>query len=404
MPVNIILPQWGMGMNDGTVIKWLKKVGDPVSKGDQLVEIESSKVNAEVEATADGTLGRIIVQEGTTVNIGTVLGLLIAEGETAADLPPEAAPAPAASRPGAPAAAAAGPARPAAGASRTGGNAVVTPRARKLATDLGVDVENITGTGPSGRITEDDVRKAADGGGQAAAPAPASTVPVREVIPLTGMRGTIARRMSASAQVPTVTLNTHADVTPAIELQRELLKAWRTERIRPQYQDLVLAAVARALTEIPQANAHLVGNEIRILDEVNLGVAVALPEGLVVPVIHNAGKKSALEIAKEVRDLAKAAKDGTIKIDQMTGSTFSVTNLGAYDIEAFDPLLNPPEIGILGLGRVEERTAVIDGQIVIRSIGHLSLTFDHRAWDGAPAAEFLRTIVRHLKEPSWMLG
>jgi pyruvate dehydrogenase E2 component (dihydrolipoamide acetyltransferase) len=403
MPVNIILPQWGMGMNDGTVIKWLKKVGDPVSKGEQLVEIESSKVNAEVEATANGTLGRIIVQEGTTVNIGTVLGLLLAEGETAADLPPEAAPAPstAASRPGTPAAASA---RPVAGASRTGGNAVVTPRARKLAKDLGVDVENITGTGPSGRITEDDVRKAAEGGGQAAAPAPASTVPVREVIPLTGMRGTIARRMSASAQVPTVTLNTHADVTLAIELQRELLKAWRTERIRPQYQDLVLAAVAKALTETPQANAHLVGNEIRILDEVNLGVAVALPEGLVVPVIHNAGKKSVLEIAKEVRDLAKAAKDGTIKIDQMTGSTFSITNLGAYDIEAFDPLLNPPEIGILGLGRVEERTAVIDGQIVIRSIGHLSLTFDHRAWDGAPAAEFLRTIVRHLKEPSWMLG
>jgi pyruvate dehydrogenase E2 component (dihydrolipoamide acetyltransferase) len=403
MPVNIILPQWGMGMNDGTVIKWLKKVGDPVSKGEQLVEIESSKVNAEVEATANGTLGRIIVQEGTTVNIGTVLGLLLAEGETAADLPPEAAPAPstAASRPGTPAAASA---RPVAGASRTGGNAVVTPRARKLAKDLGVDVENITGTGPSGRITEDDVRKAAEGGGQAAAPAPASTVPVREVIPLTGMRGTIARRMSASAQVPTVTLNTHADVTLAIELQRELLKAWRTERIRPQYQDLVLAAVAKALTETPQANAHLVGNEIRILDEVNLGVAVALPEGLVVPVIHNAGKKSVLEIAKEVRDLAKAAKDGTIKIDQMTGSTFSITNLGAYDIEAFDPLLNPPEIGILGLGRVEERTAVIDDQIVIRSIGHLSLTFDHRAWDGAPAAEFLRTIVRHLKEPSWMLG
>jgi pyruvate dehydrogenase E2 component (dihydrolipoamide acetyltransferase) len=402
MPVNIILPQWGMGMNDGTVIKWLKKVGDPVTKGDQLVEIESSKVNAEVEATADGTLGRINVQEGTTVNIGTVLGLLLAEGETAADLPPEAAPAaPAASRPGPTASAAS---RPTPGASRTGGNAVVTPRARKLAKELGVDVENITGTGPSGRITEDDVRKAAEGGAQAAAPAPASTVPVREVIPLTGMRGTIARRMSASAAIPTVTLNTHADVTPAIELQRELLKVWRTERIRPQYQDLVLAAVARALTETPQANAHLVGNEIRILDEVNLGVAVALPEGLVVPVIHNAGKKSALEIAKEVRDLAKAAKDGSIKIDQMTGSTFSITNLGAYDIEAFDPLLNPPEIGILGLGRVEERTAVIDGQIVIRSIGHLSLTFDHRAWDGAPAAEFLRTVVKHLKEPAWMLG
>jgi pyruvate dehydrogenase E2 component (dihydrolipoamide acetyltransferase) len=121
-------------------------------------------------------------------------------------------------------------------------------------------------------------------------------------------------------------------------------------------------------------------------------------------VVHDAGSKSALEIAQEVRDLARAAKNGSLTIDQMTGSTFSVTNLGAYDIEAFDPLINPPEIGILGLGRVEERPSVIDGEIVIRSIGHLSLTFDHRAWDGAPAAEFLRTIVGHLKEPSWMLG
>ena len=396
MPVNIILPQWGMAMNDGTVIKWLKSVGDPVKKGDQLVEIESSKVNAEVEATADGTLGRINVEEGKTVNVGTILGLLLKEDETAADLP-AAVVAPVATAPrGAPS-------RPAAGGSAgaPGRKAVVTPRARRLAGELGVDVENITGTGPSGRVTEDDVRAASEG--SSAAPA-ASSVPVRETIKLSGMRGTIARRMSASAQAPTVTLNTHADVTPAIELQRELLKAWRNDRIRPQYQDMVLAAVARALTETPQANAHLVGDEIRILEEVNLGIAVALPEGLVVPVIHNAGTKSPLEIAKEVRELARAAKAGSLTIDQMTGSTFSVTNLGAYDIEAFDPLINPPEVGILGLGRVEERPAVVNGEIVIRSIGHLSLTFDHRAWDGAPAAEFLRTIVGHLKDPAWMLG
>lgn len=401
MPVDIILPQWGMGMNDGTVIRWLKSIGDPVKKGDQLVEIESAKVNAEVEATADGTLGRINVEEGKTVDIGTILGLILKEGETTADLP-AAVIAPAA-RPagGAPARPVARPGSPA----RPGQKVVVTPRARRLAGELGVDVETVTGTGPSGRVTEEDVKKASEGGptSPGAVALPRSTVPVRETIKLAGMRGTIARRMSASAQAPTVTLNTHADVTPAMAMQRELLNAWRKDRIRPQYQDMVLAAVARALTETPKANAHLVGDEIRILDEVNLGVAVALAEGLVVPVIHNAGKKSPLEIAREVRDLARAAKDGSLTIDQMTGGTFSVTNLGAYDIEAFDPLINPPEIGILGLGRVEERPAVINGEIVIRSIGHLSLTFDHRAWDGAPAAEFLRTIVNHLKDPVWML-
>lgn len=401
MPVNIILPQWGMAMNDGTVIKWLKAIGDPVKKGDLLVEIESSKVNAEVEATSDGTLGRIDVEEGKTVNVGTNLGLILKEDETEADLPeivaaPAAAPkqGAASSRPSTPGASGA-----------PGRRAVVTPRARRLAGELGVDVDNVTGTGPSGRITEDDVRTASESG--SAAPAgglPPSTVPVKETIKLSGMRGTIARRMSESAQAPTVTLNTHADVTAAMEMQRQLLSAWRSDRIRPQYQDMVLAAVARALTETPQANAHLVGDEIRVLEEVNLGVAVALPEGLLVPVIHNAGKKSPIEIAKEVRELARAAKAGALTIDQMTGSTFSITNLGAYDIEAFDPLINPPEIGILGLGRVEERPAVIDGEIVIRSIGHLSLTFDHRAWDGAPAAEFLRTIVGHLKDPAWMLG
>jgi pyruvate dehydrogenase E2 component (dihydrolipoamide acetyltransferase) len=399
MPVNIILPQWGMAMNDGTVIKWLKSIGDPVKKGDQLVEIESSKVNAEVEATSDGTLGRINVEEGKTVNVGTVLGLLLKEGETAADLPEiVAAPPPAAPRGNA-----SRPATPSSAPSVR--KAVVTPRARRLAGQLGIDVESVVGTGPSGRVTEDDVRKASEGGTSAPAAGLApSTVPVRETIKLSGMRGTIARRMSESAQAPTVTLNTHADVTPAIEIQRELLKAWRSDRIRPQYQDMVLAAVAKALIETPQANAHLVGDEIRILEEVNLGVAVALPEGLLVPVIHNAGTKSPLGIAKEVRELARAAKAGSLSIDQMTGSTFSVTNLGAYDIEAFDPLINPPEIGILGLGRVEERPAVVNGEIAVRSIGHLSLTFDHRAWDGAPAAEFLRTIVRHLTDPAWMLG
>jgi pyruvate dehydrogenase E2 component (dihydrolipoamide acetyltransferase) len=210
--------------------------------------------------------------------------------------------------------------------------------------------------------------------------------------------------MTESAQAPRVTLNTHADVTAAIEVQRKLVDKWRTEKLRPQYQDLVVAALARALKETPRANAHLVGDEIRILDEVNLGVAMAVADGLLVPVIKNADKKTALQMAQEIRELARAAKAGSLKSDQLSGSTFSLTNLGSYDIESFDPLLNPPEIGILGVGRVEDRPAVVDGEIKIRSIGHLSLTFDHRAWDGAPAAEFLRTIVKHLKSPEWLLS
>jgi pyruvate dehydrogenase E2 component (dihydrolipoamide acetyltransferase) len=273
---------------------------------------------------------------------------------------------------------------------------------------MGVDLADVTGSGPSGRVTEDDVKRAAaapDGGTSAptaAAPPPESVVPVKELVKLSGLRGTIARRMSESTAIPSVTLSTTADVTEAVAFQRELVGEWREHRIRPQYQDLVIAAVARALKENPIANAHLVGDEVRILDEINVGIAMAIPEGLLVPVIKNADQKSLLEIAQEVRDLAKKAKSNSLGIDEMTNGTFSITNLSSYNIDVFDPLLNPPEIGILGIGTVEEKPAVVDGEVVVRSIANLNLTFDHRAWDGAPAADFVRSIAKLLSDPGWM--
>jgi pyruvate dehydrogenase E2 component (dihydrolipoamide acetyltransferase) len=405
MSAPIILPQWGMGMNDGEVIKWLKAVGDPVAKGDQLVEIESSKVNAEVEATADGTLGRIDVEEGRVVDVGTVLGYLLEDGDSDSDLPAAAAATVSASTQ-APIVASPS-AAPVASAAPKGGKQVVTPRARRLAKEMGIDLAGVTGTGPSGRVTEDDVKAAgsapaAGATAGAAAPLPESIVPVKEVVKLSGLRGTIARRMTESAAIPAVTLSTTADVTDAVAYQRELVGEWREHRIRPQYQDLVIAAVARALKETPIANAHLIGDEVRILDEVNVGIAMAIPEGLLVPVIKNADQKSLLEIALEIRDLAKKAKSNTLSIDEMTNSTFSITNLSSYNINTFNPLLNPPEIGILGVGTVEERPAVVDGEVAIRSIANLNLAFDHRAWDGAPAAEFVRSIAKLLSDPSWM--
>ena len=392
-------------MNDGEVIKWLKAVGDPVYKGDQLVEIESSKVNAEVEATADGTLGRIDVEEGRIVDVGTVLGHVLEAGESDADLPdvipargPAGAPVPVAVKPAA--------ARAAAGVAPKGGKQIVTPRARRLAKEMNVDLSGILGTGPSGRVTEDDVKAAAaapaGGTPAAAAPLPESVVPVKETIKLSGLRGTIARRMTESAAIPAVTLSTTADVTDAIAFQRELVGEWRQHKLRPQYQDLVIAAVARALKESPIANSHLVGDEVRVLDEVNVGIAMAIPEGLLVPVIKNADQKSLLEIAEEVRELAKKAKSNSLSIDEMTNSTFSITNLSSYNIDTFDPLLNQPEIGILGVGTVEERPVVVEGEVAIRSIANLNLAFDHRAWDGAPAAEFVRSIAKLLSDPSWM--
>ncbi|MEC9293332.1 MAG: dihydrolipoamide acetyltransferase family protein [Chloroflexota bacterium] len=402
MPVPIILPQWGMGMNDGEIIKWLKSVGDTVAKGDQLVEIESAKVNAEVESTADGTLGRIDVEPGRVVDVGTVLGYVLEAGDLESDLPDVAPVVGSASTP-APVVAAKPPSVTASN-SKTG-KQVVTPRARRLAKEIGVDLANVIGTGPSGRVTEDDVKSAAENAsstGVSNGSAVESTIPVKQTIKLSGLRGTIARRMSESANVPTVTLSATADVTDMIGYQRELVADWRPHKIRPQYQDLVIAATARALRDAPKANAHLIGDEVRILDEINVGVAMAVSEGLLVPVVKNADKKSLLEIAQNIRDIARKAKANSLSIDEMTNGTFSITNLNSYGVDTFNPLLNPPEIGILGVGTIQDTPVVIDGEILIRSIANLSLSFDHRAWDGAPAAEFLQSITKLLSDPDWM--
>jgi pyruvate dehydrogenase E2 component (dihydrolipoamide acetyltransferase) len=225
------------------------------------------------------------------------------------------------------------------------------------------------------------------------------------------MRATIARRMAESAAAPTVTLTHEADVSAAAAVLEQLVRDWRQHRMRPQLQDLVLKATARALSEHPRANSWLIVDaarpgqgEIREIADVNLGFAVALAEGLIVPVIRNADRKSLLEIARTVRDITTRVKSNALKVEDLEAGTFSVTNLGAFGIDAFNPLLNPPQVGILGLGRVVEKPAVHDGQTLSRSMMWLSLTFDHRAWDGAPAAEFLRTIARHLFDPAWMLA
>ena len=393
MPGNIILPQWGMGMNEGEVVKWLKAVGDPVVKGEPLVEIESTKVSAEVEATADGTLGRIIVEEGKTVPVGTILGLLLESGESPSDLPAEEAPRERASR-------SSGPSRRGATPRRGRGGPVVTPRARRLARELNVDLDAIeTGTGPSGRVTEDDVRAAAEGG---ASTSDVGMEPSR-TIPLTGIRGVIAKRMSDSASAALVTLNTTGDMTEAVAIQRRLTREWRRSRVRPQYQDLAIAATVKALKDNPLANAHITENEVHIFDSINLGFALAVPDGLLVPVIRDAGNKTPLELALVVRDLVRKSKANELRVAELSGSTFSLTNLSAYDVETFTPLINPPEVGILGVGRViEQPTVTKSGDIEVRSIGYFSLTFDHRAWDGAPAAEFLQAVVKNLTEPEWM--
>jgi len=398
MPTEVTLPQWGMGMNEGLIVKWLKQEGDTVEQGDPLVEIETAKINSEVEAPASGRLTRISVAEGETVDIGTRLAMILAPDEDESVLSEQDVPTGPIKR--------TSPTEPSMTGDRTiasaGPRRQATPVARRLAKELGVAIDSVEGTGPSGRITEADVRRSASG--PSGTPVlSGSGVPVKKKIKLAGMRATIARRMTDSSQAPTVTLNTHVDVTDTVALQRRLVSEWRPKRIRPQYQDLVLAATVRALVEHPAANAHLVGNEVHILTPVNLGVAFAVSDGLLVPVVQDADKKSLAEIAQAIRDIGAKVKSNSLSVEELTTGTFTVTNLGAYEVEQFNPLLNPPEVGILGVGRVEERPVVVDGVIVIRSVGSLSLTFDHRALDGVPAADFLKTIAGFLKSPDWMI-
>ncbi len=398
MPTEVTLPQWGMGMNEGLVVKWLKHEGDTVEQGDPLVEIETAKINSEVEAPASGTLTRISVGEGETVDIGTRLAMILAPGEDEAALSEQDVPSAPIKQ--------TGPIEPGMAGDRTiapaGPRRQATPVARRLAKELGVAIDSVEGTGPSGRITEADVRRSASS--SSGNPNLSNqAVPVKKKIKLAGMRATIARRMTDSSQAPTVTLNTHVDVTDTVALQRRLVSEWRPKRIRPQYQDLVLAATVRALVDHPAVNARLVGNEVHILTPVNLGVAFAVSDGLLVPVVQDANKKSLVEIAQAIRDIGAKVKSNDLSVDELTTGTFTVTNLGTYEVEEFNPLLNPPQVGILGIGRVEERPVVVDGVIVIRSVGSLSLTFDHRALDGAPAADFLKTLAGFLKSPDWMI-
>jgi pyruvate dehydrogenase E2 component (dihydrolipoamide acetyltransferase) len=393
MAQEIVLPQWGMEMQDATIVKWLKQEGDSVQAGEPLVEIETAKIETEMESTASGVLAHILVSEGATVPIRTVLAIVAAPGEQVLRPPGAASSVPTASAttPAIPSSATSAPPRLAAH-----GAVQVTPIARRLAQQHGIDLSQVAGTGPRGRILGEDVEKAiADQAHPTAQPA--------QVVPIRGIRQTIATRMLQSLQtMAQVTLTTEVDVTDAMQLREGLARHWKDGGLSPLH--LVIKASARALKEHPRMNAIQRENAVELVQEINVGVAVSLPEGLIVPTIRRADEKHLAQIASESRDLANKAREGKASYEEVTGGTFTITNLGAYGIDAFTPIINAPQVGILGVGRVVEKPAVYQGEIAKRSLMFLSLTFDHRAIDGAPAAEFLNTVKGHLEEPWWMVA
>jgi pyruvate dehydrogenase E2 component (dihydrolipoamide acetyltransferase) len=282
-----------------------------------------------------------------------------------------------------------------------------SPLARRLAEEAGIDLSQVEGTGPGGRILQEDVERAIAARREAPAAPVAAAPAAGRTIPFKGVRRTIGQRMHESLQtMAQLTITMEVDVTEAGRMCQELSERWQSEPgggVSVTYTHAIVKAAALALAEHPRLNSTLEGDTIRLLDEVNVGVAVALDEGLIVPVVREADRKPLRQIAVEARELSEKARQGTLTVDEVTGGTFTVTTLGMYDVDVFTPIVNPPQCAILGVGRVKEVPAFEGDRVVRRSVLNLSLSFDHRVVDGAPAAEFLRRVKHYLEDPHLLL-
>lgn len=414
MAFEIKMPQLGLTMEEGTVAQWLKQEGDTVAKGDVLLEITTDKLTSEIESEADGVLLKIVAKEGEDVPVKGLLGYIGEAGETVGDAAPAAAPAAAAPAPAEiPAAAPA----PAPAAKADGSRIRISPLARKTAAKLGVDYQNLAGSGPSGRIVQKDILAAAEAAKQqpapvaeapAAAPAPAAKsgelelMDGDEVVKLAGMRKVVAERMAKSArEIPTVTQNVKIDVTKLVAFRKQINE---TSGQKFSMNDFILKAVANALRANPHILVSIDGNQIIKRAHVNLGMAVALDDGLIVPVIRDADKLSLSQISATAKDLAVRARENKLAMDEYKGSTFTISNLGMFGVETFDPIINQPDAGILGVCAVQDELDMDDeGKIFKKQVMRISFTFDHRLIDGAVAAKFELAIKELLEDPMRIL-
>ncbi|MBQ3373502.1 MAG: 2-oxo acid dehydrogenase subunit E2 [Oscillospiraceae bacterium] len=441
MATELLMPKLGLTMTEGTIDEWKKKVGDTVAKGEIVYSVATDKLTNDVESEVDGVLLQILVPEGETVPCKTVVGWIGAAGEA---VPGAEAVIPAGGEAPAPEAAAPAP------AARPAGEYVpATPYAKKLAKEKGIDLAAVPASGYKGVVVARDVESFKPvAAPAAAAPAEEKTKssPLAEKIaadlgidlaevkaahgrvlaedilkylentrekaetgagdreevkPMSGMRKAIAKNMLNSVQTsPTVTFNLSIDMTE-MKRYREQLKA---EEIKVSYTDLLVKFVSKALTEFPLLNCSVVDNKIVYKHYINMGVAVALDNGLVVPNIVDADKKSLQEISAEVKELAKLAREGKLPPEKLRGGTFTITNLGMYGIESFSPIINQPEVAILGVNTMEDKVVVRNGEICIRPIMNLSLTADHRVVDGSVAAQFLQRVKSLMEKPALILA
>jgi pyruvate dehydrogenase E2 component (dihydrolipoamide acetyltransferase) len=430
MAINIEMPKLSDTMTEGTVIKWHKQVGDSVEVGDLLAEIETDKATMEMEAFDDGTITEILVKAGEKAVIGGTLAIL---GGDSAAAPSSAAPAassPASAPSTAPATAKA--AAPAAPVSNDGNRVKASPLARKIAAEKGVELQGISGTGPAGRIVKNDVeaassspKKSADATAasalaaavksKAAAPIQPAAAPAQAILPvakdgderieLSSMRKVIASRLLTSkVTIPHFYLHVEADATPLMTLRQQVNEqAEKTHGNKYSVNDFILKAVINAAQTVPAINASFAGDHIVKFKHIGLSVAIAVEEGLVTPVIKQAETQSLLAISKAVKDFAVRAKDKKLKPDEFDGGTITVSNLGAWGIESFDAIVNPPQAAILSVGAAIEKPVVKNGQIVPGLRMNLGLSADHRVVDGAVAAQFLSEVKKLIEQPAMML-
>ncbi len=419
MATEIKIPRIGMAVADATIIEWKSKEGDQVEERQVVVVIETEKVMSEVESPGAGLL-HIIMGEGELAAAGQVIGMLAetpeelakVQKEMPAGKPIEAAKA---TEPVAAEAPKTEAAPPKEAAAATGGEERIriSPVARKLAEENAIDITQVAGTGPNGRIVREDIEKAiAD---KKTAPAPAAAAPAettgerraKQTIPLTGMRGTIAERMHQSLAVSAqLTAMGEIDMSEIVSLRNNLKAQENTLGTRVTYTDILVFAIARILRDHPKVNASIVDKEIKVWEDINVGVATALENGLIVPVVKNANQKSIVDISKEIKLLVEKAKENKLSADEITGGTFTLTNLGALGSGwTFETaIINQPESAILRVGAITDRAVVREGQIVARPIMTYSLTYDHRVIDGAVAASFISSLVSALENPTLLLA
>jgi pyruvate dehydrogenase E2 component (dihydrolipoamide acetyltransferase) len=411
----VVMPQMGADMTEGTILNWRKHEGESVERGEIIAEIETDKANVEIEAFESGVFRKVLAQEGNTIPIGTPIAVIAAPEDdisqyAGATPATKAAPVPAGTPP-ARATAVAQPApepkqapAPAAPAPRTNGRVRASPVARKLAEERGVDLTQVLGTGPDGRIVRRDVEAAVQSA--PAAPTPEARTPVpaaAQPVAMSKMRQTIARRMAQSKrEAPHYYVTVDIDMTEAERTRHQINDAYHGE-LHVSVNDLIVKASAIALARHPMFNTWFVDGAVEQHEAINICIAIALDDGLIAPAILDCGRKSLADISLASRDLAQRAKSGALKPEEYTGGTFTISNLGPYDVETLIAIIQPPQSAILGVGSVREAAVVRDGQVVAGQLMKAALSADHRVTDGAQGAQFLNDIRRLLEHPIALL-